>query len=362
MLRRPSFSSLSSCTFSSGSGRSSNSGSGGRSHHGSHRHHGGVPMTMVTGHLPSSVNPQYLEGTKVLRRRRRRRHFTSGGDTEQSNVGDGGATAVAVVAAWKEGIIQDVVLCEDLDEDERKSVVGGTGDADLLVVGDTRVCTVVYNKSDGGGGSGGRKNDVERLVVNETLDIWITAHFMAKLCGGGDDVRSSSTANMPPPLFSKLNASSPYSIDEFLKLMDFGVGADPEEGDDDEGEGTEDDGTTTSAQLEALEGNILVKKKSNPTEVYGRMLPRAVHVSGGYYLTVCPPYYYFFSLVLTGSFFSSFKYSYPPENYARSHAPGPRPHLGRLGTRYWELLPTGSLFIWVRSTGIGMPQGTQRCV
>jgi hypothetical protein len=158
-----------------------------------------------------------------------------------------------------------------------------------------RICTVVYKDGD---------EDIEEIIpVDENLDVWITAHFMAKICGDitsddddGDDGRRQGQGEKAVvgvtklPLFtrkfrSSRSSSLPYSFEEFLHLLDYSVGSKEttesgSDGDDDDDDGcNEDDRTTTSAQLEALEGNVLVKKKSNPTEVYGRMLPKAVHVS-----------------------------------------------------------------------------------
>ena len=149
---------------------------------------------------------------------------------------------------WREGVIDSVW-------EEPKGTYG---------------CRVKYNDNNGGSSSKKNGNDVkeeEELPVDATLDLWITAQTMASIATKYSSAAKDADDEPPLALFRRNDHKSrrhePYSVSQFSDLLEYAC----------------QQGDTSCTTLEDLERHKLVKTMSNPTEVYGRMLPQAIHVS-----------------------------------------------------------------------------------
>ena len=96
----------------------------------------------------------------------------------------------------------------------------------------------------------------EYLPLDETFEIWRISYEMYKL-------PAEIPRKRDPPLFPRGRNSKPYTLEQFMGLIQY---VEQSQG---------------GATIEDMEASHLVRKKpgTKNTEVYGRMLPCATHVS-----------------------------------------------------------------------------------
>jgi len=149
-------------------------------------------------------------------------------------------------ACWRNGVITSIIL--DKDDDEKK-------------------CQVEY-ESDSNNNKNNKKNTAKEILpIDETLDLWIIAHKMFNINNKknkSSPKKDGKDKDQSPALFQRKSSASqkPYTLKEFENLLEYALA------------------THGGATLQDLEASKLIQAKANAkgTEVYGRMLPGAIHV------------------------------------------------------------------------------------